>query len=228
MDKTKNNGFFALFALSRFSSGVKTNLLLGLCLFTFGTCLEIATRGRNVVGGFFLTMIFFVLGQQLVTLDTSTLVQSSTYRKKLQLYYPYMASLPGLFLMYTLLIMLHIWMIAHPAEGISLSQNYQIQTSYIAGLGMYLFAGELFFGFCYKYYIQATIGLLICLIPINILTENDYVRLSGYLGNTLTAAVITGYLFVIAGAILSMIFSNLLYRKPMSTIAFKGIFAKKQ
>lgn len=228
MNKTKNNGFLALFALSRFSSGVKMNLFLGIGLFAFGLFLEFATRGKSVVGGFFLTMIFFVLGQQFVTLDTSTLVQSSTYRKKLQLHYPYMAALPGILLMYTLLILLHIWMIAHPAEGMSLGQNRQIQTSYIAGLGMYLFAGELFFGFCYKYYIQATIGLLICIIPISILTENDYVRLSGYFGNTLPAAIITGYLFVIAGAILSMIFSNLLYRKPLSTIAFKGIFTKKQ
>ena len=226
MRKTKRNDFITFLQLARYSTNTRIQGVTALGMLICAIAMEVVCRGKNVVGGVFFTAAIAVVSQQLVDLDNSTLVQSSPYKKKLQIHYPYMLLVPTVLLIYTLLILVHVWMIAHPLAGMTISQNYHMQATYILTLGFFLFLGEIYFGFCYKYYLQASGILIFIVMPVcsflNVVTNYDI-----WSGANLQFSIIAGYLLIIVGLVLSVIFSNLCYKKPLSVTAFKGILGRK-
>ena len=226
MRKTKKSSFITFLQLARYSSNARTEAVLAGAFLIMAFAMEFAMRGKNVAGGVFLVASAVVISQQIVGLDNSTLVQSSAYKKKLQIHYPYLFLIPTVLVLYTLLVLVHIWMISHPVAGMTISQNYSRQATYILTLGIYLFLGEIYFGFCYKYYLQASGILIFVVMPVagflNIAMNYDIWACKSLLFST-----IAGYLFVIVGFVLSVVFSNICYKKPLSITAFKGIWVRK-
>lgn len=226
MRKTKRNDFITFLQLARYSTNTKIQGVTALGMLVCALAMEFACRGKNVVGGVFFTAAIAVVSQQLVGLDNSTLVQSSPHKKKLQIHYPYMLLIPTVLLIYTLLILAHTWMIAYPMADMTISQNYHMQATYILTLGFFLFLGEIYFGFCYKYYLQASGILIFVVMPLcsflNAVTNYDT-----WSGANLSFSIIAGYLLVIIGLVLSVVFSNICYKKPLSVTAFRGIWVRK-
>ena len=226
MRKTKKSSFITFLQLARYSTNARTEAVLAGAFLIGAFAMEFAMRGKNVVGGVFLVASAAVISQQIVGLDNSTLVQSSAYKKKLQIHYPYLFLIPTVLVLYTLLVFVHSWMISHPMAGMTISQNYSMQTSYILTLGIYLFLGEIYFGFCYKYYLQA-IGILIFVVMPVAGFLNAAMNYDIWAGKSLLFSITAGYLFVIVGLVLSVVFSNICYKKPLSITAFKGIWVRK-
>lgn len=226
MRKTKKNSFITFLQLARYSTNARTEAVLAGAFLIMAFAMEFSLRGKNVVGGVFFVASAAVISQQIVGLDNSTLVQSSAYKKKLQIHYPYLFLIPAVLVLYTLLVLVHIWMISHPVAGMTSSQNYSMQATYILTLGIYLFLGEIYFGFCYKYYLQASGILIFVVMPVAAFL-NTAMNYDIWAGKSLVFSITAGYIFVIAGFILSVAFSNLCYRKPLSVTAFKGIWARR-
>ena len=88
MRKTKKSSFITFLQLARYSSNARTEAVLAGAFLIMAFAMEFAMRGKNVVGGVFLVASAVVISQQIVGLDNSTLVQSSAYKKKLQIHYP--------------------------------------------------------------------------------------------------------------------------------------------
>ena len=207
MRKTKKSSFITFLQLARYSTNARTEAVLAGAFLIGAFAMEFAMRGKNVVGGVFL-------------------VASSTYKKKLQIHYPYLFLIPTVLVLYTLLVLVHSWMISHPMAGMTISQNYSMQTSYILTLGIYLFLGEIYFGFCYKYYLQASGILIFVVMPVAGFL-NAAMNYDIWAGKSLLFSITAGYLFVIVGLVLSVVFSNICYKKPLSITAFKGIWVRK-
>lgn len=215
--------FLLAVKLMKYGLSFKLELVIGLICLIAGIFTDIKSKGSTFVGGFYISLSFMFLFQLLLSMDVSTLVQSSAYKRKIQTVLPYLFVIPEILLTFTLTIILHIALIRTGVEGYSDSENFLMQTKYILLLSIMLGIVMIYFGFCYKYFVVSSVILILVVATAQMITS---VEMFHRICQSLPLTLAVSYLILITGIALSCLFSALLYRRKLSRIAFSG-FNKK-
>lgn len=202
--------------------GFKTQMVtMGLFL-ALGIVIEIAQRGTSYLGGFYLSICALYIGQLIISLDVSTLVQSSPYKKLFQVHIPLAIETIMLLLMFSIVVAIHAVLAKVGIDGYSLEENYAMQARCIFTNGIIISITAVFFGICYKYFIPAMVAFFLLMIPILGFSQNTYLGIAQFLGESLSRAIIASYILIIVGFGICYLLSNLAYKKDISKIAFAG------
>lgn len=223
MEVSMKKDFLLAIKLMKYGLSVKLELSLGLICLIAGILIDIKSKGSTYIGGFYISLSCLFLFQLIMSMDISTLVQSSAYKRKIQVVLPYLFAVPAILLAFTLIIILHISFIHSGVEGYSASENFMIQTNYILLLSIVLGIVMIYFGFCYKYFVASSVILVVVISAAMLIANTEVFR---SICQSLPLTIVVSYLILIAGIALSCLFSALLYRKKLSRIAFSG-FNKK-
>lgn len=207
------------FTLSKY--GLKVKLQLGMAAFFFaiGVVVDIVSKGSSYIGGFYIILAGMFIFQCIISMDASTLIQSSGYKKKIQITYPYFAVIPLVVLFYTIMAIIHGIMANSPIGELTAAQSYDRQVAYLFSMNVLLFTTLVYFGICYKYFMIGMIVLLATVMPLTMLTANSEAWIVSHF--SLSGVIIMGYAVLVIGFAISILLSNALYRKPLSKMAVR-------
>jgi hypothetical protein len=175
---------------------------------------EIGDQGTSMIGGYYIVLSSVFIIQLIVSVDFSTMVQASPYKKKLQTSIPVLVSTPVMFVMYTLLVLLDLYFFQAATEDES---RLEIKSGLLV-IGVLLWLSSIYMGICFKYFLAAMIGLCVVIAPIaSIGTHLD----TGFVDHIPMAAIVAaGYVLILLGQFLAYLISRLAYRKDLSKYAF--------
>lgn len=211
--------FKLAFKLIRYGLSYKLEVSMGLLFGVIGIVVDFFSKGETYVGGFYIVLSVFMIFQLIISLDVSTLVQSSGYKRKVQLVFPYLVVVPLMLIAFTIVVFLHVSFIYTGVSGQSAADNFIMQTQYLLQLSALLFLTQCYFGFCYKHIVLATILLVIAVIPFSFVSST----LSFMTGvcNSLPLTIVISYILVLGGAGVSYLISALFYRQKLSQMVFQ-------
>jgi hypothetical protein len=198
--------------------GLKAKLQLGCAalLLVIGLTLEILNHGNDLVGGFYVVLSSTFLVQILTSLDVSNMVQSSSCKKKLQTTMPILLSTPIQLAAYTFLVLLRLHSLSQiPADDIE--SRLAVKTS-LAGVIALTFIFSVYLGFAYKFYVASIVIIVLSVVPLVTVLSVGTARIGESV--PMAAIVVSGYLLIPAGQLLSLLFSSLTYKKELSKYAF--------
>lgn len=207
------------FALTKYGLKLKLQLGMAAVFFILGIVIDVNSKGSTYLGGFYIVLAGMFIFQCIISMDASTLIQSSGYKKKMQIRYPYAAVIPLVVGFYTIIVIVHGIMAQNPMDGLTAAQNYDRQVTYLFAMNLLLFATLLYFGLCYKYFIVGMLMLFAVVFPLTIFISN----FQEWIVNTftLTSAIIMGYVLMAVGFAVSILLANVFYRKPLSRLAVR-------
>jgi len=208
------------FKLLKYSYKCKINLIL-LAFFTvIGLVSEISSHGTNMLGGFYFTMSGMFAYQMIVSMDISGMVQSSAMKKRLQISMPVFVSTVIYIILYTVLVIERIILVhVNP-------QDKDMLMFTLFTIVMMLFIMFIFSAICYKYFVAGFIIFFALLIG-TVLVLDEVCMRGGYefiCNMGFGTFIIIGYAVILAGGAIEYLIGKLLYRKPLSEFAFRGIF----
>ena len=208
------------FKLLKYSYKCKMNLIL-LAFFTvIGFVSEISSHGTNMLGGFYFTMSGMFAYQMIVSMDISGMVQSSAMKKRLQISMPVFVSTVIYIILYTVLVIERIILVhVNP-------QDKDMLMFTLFTIVMMLFIMFIFSAICYKYFVAGFIIFFALLIG-TVLVLDEVCMRGGYefiCNMGFGTFIIIGYAVILAGGAIEYLIGKLLYRKPLSEFAFRGIF----
>lgn len=208
------------FKLLKYSYKCKMNLIL-LALFTvIGLVIEISSHGTNMLGGFYFMLSGMYAYQMIVSMDISGMVQSSAMKKRIQINLPVFVSTVLYIILYTVLVIERVILVhVNPQDKDMLMFN-------LFTIVMMLFIVFIFSAICYKYFVAGFIIFLV-LVMGTTFGLNEICMSSGYefiCNMGFGTFIIIGYAVILAGGAIEYLIGKLLYRKPLSEFAFRGIF----
>lgn len=207
------------FKLAKYGLKVKMQIGMALLFFTLGVVIDVMSRGASYLGGFYIVLAGMFVFQCIISMDASTLIQSSGYKRKIQVSYPYYAVIPLVLLFYTILAVAHGIMAGMPMDGLTAAENYDRQILYFFSMNTLLFAMLVYFGLCYKYFILGMIVLMAAVFPLSMgFYKYEALIISTF---SLSGVIIMGYILIIVGFAISILISKALYRKEMSRLAVR-------
>ncbi len=213
--------FKRAYKLVQYGLSIKLQLVFAIVFTLIGIAVEIASRGTQFIGAFYIILSGLFLFQLVISVDNSALVQSSPYKRKIMVVYPYVVIIPLTYLLMAVLSVIH-WRFAVTGSA----EDYSNQARMMFILGVVLFLTNLFFGVCYKYFLLATMLLFVFMIPVISLLQYDRFPIYQWSGVSFSRSVICAFVFITIGLVISYLLTNLLYRKPLSSMAFRGILGK--
>jgi hypothetical protein len=196
----------------------RKQLMFALFFAAIGIVLEIVSKGRNLVGAFYIILTGLFIHQLIISSDMSTLVQSSPYKKKIQCVYPIISVTPWIYLSITILVIINAISARESAEA------YDAMCRMTMQLAMLVFTTVIYFAFSYKYFVLSTIVLfaVACFLPSIFAWDNPISMMFTDYG----VCVLTLYLSATVGIMISWFASRLVYKKEFSRIAFMGLIKK--
>ncbi len=203
------------FQLVQYGVSVKQQIAFCVVFMLIGVICEVFGRGTTLIGGFYLVLSTMFLGQLIISVDSSTLVQSSPYKRKIQLYFPYMAMAPWMLVVMTIVVFIH-WNYAKNGDP----SVYAAQSSVLLQIGSILFLTMIYMGVCYKLFIPATIGLIVVMFPLTMLMSNPGFGFNKFAGESFSRSVILCYVLLIVGFVISFFVNKALYKRKFSPMAF--------
>lgn len=207
-------------SLIKYGFRPKTNIILCIVLVLVGVIVEIVTKGTNMIGAFYMLLPVIFVYQMIVSMDLSTLVQTSKLKKSLQTTVPAITSLVIYFVVFTFIAIERIILV-----NLNPAAESDIVASTLLAMIIMFFA-MIYMGICFKYYV---VGLIIFIIVVMMATTSSQVFFAyndAPIGIGVTIAI--GYVVVAVGALAMYGMSCLFYRKELSKFAFKGIMGKIQ
>lgn len=198
---------------------IKTQLGLAALFAGLGILFEILSGGELSTGSFYIVLSGMFIYQLIISTDVSTLVQSSPYKKKIQCTYPILATAPWLYMTLTILSVVHA-IFARQSE-----EKYLIMCRLTILLGCLLFILMLYFGLAYKYFVAATMFMVISVFPPIYIFENEN-SLSAKCTN-LGVCTLIAYLLMTLGVVCCWFVTRLIYKKELSKLAFKAALRTK-
>lgn len=205
--------------LTKYGIKAKMQFAMATLFFIIGVIVDIFSNGSSYIGGFYVVLSGMFIFQSIISIDASTLIQSSGYKKKIQVAYPYYAIIPIVTVFYTIIVIVHAKMAGSTMGGLTVEENYNRQVVYLFAMNALLFVTLVYFGVCYKYFIVGMILLLIAVLPLSMATFAEEEWICAHF--TLSQVIIIGYVLMIVGFIVSILISKLLYRKPLSKVAVR-------
>lgn len=189
-------------------------------ILAFGIVAEISSKGTSFLGGFYLMMTGMFAYQLIMSMDISEMVQSSAAKRKLQVGLPVVASTVVYLASYTFLLVERVILI-HQNPQSKEELLYTLFTILLIMITVYIFSS-----ICYKYFVAGFISFLILFIGVDtgavILWNNGIGAWLCQIG--LGWLAVLGYAVVLLGGGIEYLLGSLLYRKPLSEFAFRGIF----
>lgn len=208
------------FQLMKYGYKIKMNVIMMIVILAFGIVAEISSKGTSFLGGFYLMMTGMFAYQLIMSMDISEMVQSSAAKRKLQVGLPVVASTVVYLASYTFLLVERVILI-HQNPQSKEELLYTLFTILLIMITVYIFSS-----ICYKYFVAGFILFLILFIGVDtgavILWNNGIGAWLCQIG--LGWLAVLGYAVVLLGGGLEYLLGSLLYRKPLSEFAFRGIF----
>ena len=202
------------YKLIQYGLSVKKQILIASIFSLIGIALEIATKGTEPIGAFYFILSGLFLHQMILSSGVSTLIQSSPYKKKIQCTYPYIAVVPWTYVTFTIMVII-TWVFSRSADP----EKMYLYGKNMVYIGFLLLITMTYFGIVYKYFIAATIGMVLSMtVPVtfvNIISNKNFPLLENF-----WLCVALAYILLTAGSVLSWALSNWLYKKPLSKLAF--------
>ena len=203
------------YKLVQYGLSLKKQMAFAIGFAVIGVALDAFTRGRQVTGSFYIVLSGLFIYQLIISSDVSTLVQSSPYKKKIQITYPLIAVIPWNYITFTIVVLLH-WLFIK-ADG----EEYLVtHSSNIFLLGILLMITMSYFGLSYKFFISSTVVMVFlvfgAMIPVNIMLRNE-----SPLFNSYGTCVAIAYGLLTVGIVISFILSKLVYKFELSKLAFR-------
>lgn len=199
---------------------IKMNVIMMVVILAFGIVAEISSKGTSFLGGFYLMMTGMFAYQLIMSMDISEMVQSSAAKRKLQVGLPVVASTVVYLASYTFLLVERVILI-HQNPQSREELLYTLFTILLIMITVYIFSS-----ICYKYFVAGFILFLILFIGVDtgavILWNNGIGAWLCQIG--LGWLAVLGYAVVLLGGGIEYLLGSLLYRKPLSEFAFRGIF----
>ena len=208
------------FQLMKYGYKIKMNVIMMIVILAFGIVAEISSKGTSFLGGFYLMMTGMFAYQLIMSMDISEMVQSSAAKRKLQVGLPVVASTVVYLASYTFLLVERVILI-HQNPQSKEELLYTLFTILLIMITVYIFSS-----ICYKYFVAGFILFLILFIAVDtgavILWNNGIGAWLCQIG--LGWLAVLGYAVVLLGGGIEYLLGSLLYRKPLSEFAFRGIF----
>ncbi len=208
------------FQLMKYGYKIKMNVIMMVVILAFGIVAEISSKGTSFLGGFYLMMTGMFAYQLIMSMDISEMVQSSAAKRKLQVGLPVVASTVVYLASYTFLLVERVILI-HQNPQSREELLYTLFTILLIMITVYIFSS-----ICYKYFVAGFILFLILFIGVDtgavILWNNGIGAWLCQIG--LGWLAVLGYAVVLLGGGIEYLLGSLLYRKPLSEFAFRGIF----
>lgn len=199
---------------------IKMNVIMMVVILALGIVAEISSKGTSFLGGFYLMMTGMFAYQLIMSMDISEMVQSSAAKRKLQVGLPVVASTVVYLASYTFLLVERVILIYQNPQSKE-ELLYTLFTILLIMITVYIFSS-----ICYKYFVAGFILFLILFIAVDtgavILWNNGIGAWLCQIG--LGWLAVLGYAVVLLGGGIEYLLGSLLYRKPLSEFAFRGIF----
>jgi len=208
------------FQLMKYGYKIKMNVIMMVVILALGIVAEISSKGTSFLGGFYLMMTGMFAYQLIMSMDISEMVQSSAAKRKLQVGLPVVASTVVYLASYTFLLVERVILIYQNPQSKE-ELLYTLFTILLIMITVYIFSS-----ICYKYFVAGFILFLILFIAVDtgavILWNNGIGAWLCQIG--LGWLAVLGYAVVLLGGGIEYLLGSLLYRKPLSEFAFRGIF----
>lgn len=205
------------FKLLKYSYKLKLNAGMLIMFLIIGAIVEVMTKGTSIIGGVYFMLCGMFAYQLVMSMDVSQMIQSTAMKKKIQIYIPSMVSFIIYMVIYTFLVV----------ERVILIQNHVADAKELAftlfSIDIVMVSVFLFTSICYKYFI---LGFIVFLV---IFTGSYTVLMISGVMKVLQELpfgiiVVMGYAIIILGTAFLVGMGNLLYKKPLSEFAFRGLF----
>ncbi|MCR5654800.1 MAG: hypothetical protein K6G07_04100 [Lachnospiraceae bacterium] len=211
--------FKKAYQLVKFGISIKKQFGFAIFFALIGIVVEIATKGTQIVGSFYIILSGMFIFQTIISSDVSTLVQSSPHKRRIQVLYPLMATLPWVYLTLTIVSFVHAYFASHSADG------YATQCNMMLILGVLMFILFVYFGVAYKFFMASMVMMLATVYTTTYLMLGME-KLFPELMTNFGLCVLIAYGLTTLGAVLCYVLMNVLYKKPLSKWAFRGMLGE--
>lgn len=223
-----------------FKCGLQKRMMLGMAIafFIFGIlfevlqmteisrmideCLETGVMDIALdfdISGLYLMLVAMYIGQVIISVDVSKLVQSSPYKKKIQ------TDIPVFSMAFIMFVMMSFLLAMRVIEGLIFDfeplYTMLIRDFIVIGIlgGMVLIYASLI----YKYYFFSLVLVFVTVFPL-IFYGSRVVGKIEFLNSWISVAA--GYFFLILGYILSSLVARLVYKKDIEGIVFRNSLSR--
>jgi hypothetical protein len=200
------------FKLLRYGYKLKLNVIMLVFFAIFGIASEIFSKGTSIIGGVYFMMSGMFTFQLIMSMDVSELIQSTSLKKKLQIYIPVLASTVINLILFTVFVVERVVLIQ---MGVA-DKTQIIYTLFM--LDVILLITYLYTSICYKYFVLGFILFMVAFMAA-FMGFADTIAALG-----LPVIALFGYIAIFAGGALEILIGELLYKKPLSEFAFRGFF----
>jgi hypothetical protein len=203
--------------------GLAMKKQLGFAAFfgILGIALEIVGKGSSLIGGFYVILSSMFVYQLIISVDMSTLIQSSPYKKKIQCTYPLIAVAPWVYGMMTVIVLIHSYFGTHGTE-----EDYMNQCSTILTLGVLLCIVLIYFAFAYKYFIVSMI--VMCMAVMMVMGGlSIHGPFSETLYSSMGTCIAISYVLITLGFAAAWGITRMVYKEEMSKMAFRTLINNK-
>ena len=204
------------FKLLRYGYKLKLNVIMLVFFAVIGIASDIMSKGTTIIGGIYFMMSGMFTFQLIMSMDVSELIQSTSLKKKLQIYIPVMSSTVINLVIFTFLVVERVILIQY-----GVADKTQLFTLDVALLIVYLYTS-----ICYKYFVLGFIVFMVLFMGVfTVLSGAAFVPVSNAVFKLgLPVVALLGYIAIFAGGALEILIGELLYKKPLSEFAFRGFF----
>lgn len=208
------------FQLLKYSYRLKSNIMISGAILLIGVLVEILSKGTSLIGGVYFMLAGMFVYQLIMSMDISQMIQSTGMKKRLQLTIPVIASTLVYMGIYTFLVIERAVLIY---QGVA---DRDVLMYTLFNIIAVIFTMFLFTSICYKYYV---VGLIVFLVTfliafsgLQMASSSDF---AAFICNmNYGIFVVLGYAVILFGAALEYFIGKLLYKKPLSEFAFRGMF----
>lgn len=209
--------------LVKYGFNIKQNILMCALFFVIGVILEIFTKGTNVIGVFYIVLIGMFALQMIISMGLSSLVASSPLQRPLQTTIPAITNLVIELAFFTIVLVAKFFFVKTGAA----TEDAMVDT--LINFAMLVLFMFIYCGFCYKYFLAATIVFFIAVMAGNLgLTYSqfhsgayEWIHSIGFMG-----AAGLCYATIILGCLAQIGLAKLFYKADFSKYAFKSVLQK--
>ena len=123
------------FKLLRYGYKLKLNVIMFVFFAVIGIASDIMSKGTSIIGGVYFMMCGMFTFQLIMSMDVSELIQSTSLKKKLQIYIPVMSSTVINLVVFTFLVIERVILIQNSVadkKQLIFTQAYAISIMYLA------------------------------------------------------------------------------------------------
>lgn len=204
------------FKLLKYGYKLKLNVIMLVFFAIFGIASEIFSKGTSIIGGVYFMMSGMFTFQLIMSMDVSELIQSTSLKKKLQIYIPVLASTVINLILFTIFVVERVVLIQ---MGVA-DKTQIIYTLFM--LDVILLITYLYTSICYKYFVLGFILFMVMFMALDNSAFMGFADTIAALG--LPVVALLGYIAIFAGGAFEILIGELLYKKPLSEFAFRGFF----